>query len=1049
MDPKLLQSLEWRCVGPFKGGRVVAVAGHPTERDTFYFGAVAGGVWKSTDGGQYWENISDGYFNTSAIGALAVSKADPNVIYVGTGETTIRGNVSHGDGVYKSTDGGRTWRNVGLRDTRHIGDIEIHPDNPDIVYVAALGHAWGPNEERGVFRSTDGGETWEKVLYKSDRAGSHDISMDPNNPRIIYAAIWQAQRYPYKLVSGGPDCGLWKTTDGGDTWEEITDRLGFEGTLGKIGVAVSGADSNRVYALVEHEEGCLVRSDDGGRTWQKLSDDPDLRRRAWYYMHIYADPNDADTVWVLNMPQKKSIDGGKTFFEVPTPHGDNHDLWIDPNDSNRLINGNDGGACVSYNGGITWSSILNQPTAQFYHVTADNRTPYWIYGSQQDNTAIAIPSLSFDGAITREDWVEPGGGESGYIAVQSVEPGLVFAGGIGSGVGDGRLLTWNPRTRQIRNVTVWPETHGMGAGAEQQKYRFQWTFPIEWSPHNPHIIYTCSQYVHRSADYGTSWEIISPDLTRNDPEKLKVSGGPITRDNTGAERYCTIFAFRESPHEQGVFWAGSDDGLIHISRDGGATWQNITPSADLLPEWALISIIEPSPHDAATAYVAATRYKWDDTRPYLLKTNNYGESWQLITNGIPEHEFTRVIREDPERRGLLYAGTETGLYISFDDGGNWQRFQLNLPVTPIHDLIVKDGDLVVATHGRSFWILDDLSPLRQLRDDMAQADVHLFTPRPTPRYRIYGGFGNEPTTDYVNYTFTGPGYRSWRQIETPDGEKKALNLDAGQNPPDGVIFHYLLKEEPSEAIKLTILDAAGNEVNSFTSKPEDEKAPRLQAKAGANRFVWNMRGKSATPLKGDDKPDFFESFMSEALAPWALPGIYTARLEVGGNTQEVQFEIVPDPREPASAIDLKAQHDLKVQIRDAISEVHEMLNDLRGIRARIDEWVERANLHGENRAVSDAGLQVKTKLETVENELIQTRANSPLSYDSRLKEKLASLAFMIDEGDAAPTFGSYELFEELRYRVAAQRDILNRVKSEDLAMFNRVVKEAGVPPVVV
>ncbi|CAN5499369.1 hypothetical protein BH23CHL2_BH23CHL2_27370 [soil metagenome] len=1051
MDSKLLASLEWRSVGPFKGGRSVAVAGHPTERDTYYFGACAGGVWKTTDGGQYWENISDGFFNTAAIGAIAVSKADPNVIYAGTGETAIRGNVSHGDGVYKSTDGGRTWTNVGLKDTRHIGDIEIHPDNPDLVYVAALGHTWGPNEERGVFRSKDGGATWEKVLYKSDRAGSHDISMDPNNPRIIYAAIWETQRYPHTLVSGGDDCGLWKTTDGGDTWEDITDRLGFDGVIGKIGVAVSGADGNRVYAVVEHEEGRLVRSDDGGRTWQKLSDDPDLRRRAWYYMHIYADPTDADTVWVLNMPQKKSIDGGKSFSDVPTPHGDNHDLWIDPQDPQRLINGNDGGACVSYNGGITWSSLHNQPTAQYYHVAADNLEPYWIYGSQQDNTATAIPSLSFDGAITRGDWIEPGAGESGYIAIQPVEPGLVFGGGIGSGVGDGRLLSWNPRTRQIRNVTVWPETHGMGAGAEQQKYRFQWTFPIEWSPHNPHIIYTCGNVVFRSADYGTSWEAISPDLTRNDPEKLKPSGGPITRDNTGAERYCTIFAFRESPHEEGVFWAGSDDGLVHISRDGGESWQNVTPSTDMLPEWALISIIEPSPRDPATAYVAATRYKLDDTTPYLLKTNNYGESWQLITNGILDDDFTRTIREDPERKGLLYAGTETGVYVSFDDGGSWQPLQLNLPVTPIHDLIVKDNDLVAATHGRSFWILDDLTPLHQMQDSLADKDAHLFEPRPTKRYRVYGGFGNKTTTDYVNFTFSGPGYRSWRQIEKPDGEKKQVLLDAGQNPPAGVIFHYLLKDVPGDEdeIKLTVFDGDGNEINSYSSKPEDEKATKLPAKAGANRFVWNMRGKSADPLKDEGEGDIFASFMSDALAPWVLPGNYTTRLEARGTVQEVPFEIEPDPRGTASAQDLKAQHDLKVQIRNTVTDVHNMLNDLRDIRARVEEWVERANLHGENRAISDAALQLKTKLETVENELIQVKAASPLSYDSRLKEKLASLAFMIDEGDAAPTFGSYEVYEQLRYRVDAQQDILKRIKSEDLAAFNLVVREAGVKAVVV
>src|SRR5579884_3935928 len=749
----ILDGLRWRNIGPHRGGRVVAVAGHPRDRQTFYFGAVAGGVWKTDDGGTYWENVSDGFFETSAIGALAVSESDPNVIYAGTGESTIRGNVSHGDGVYKSTDGGKTWRNVGLKDTRHISKIRVHPENPDHVYVAALGHAYGPNEERGVFRSTDGGETWEKILYKSDRAGAADLSMDPNNPRLLYASIWQVQRYPWALDSGGPECGLYRSRDGGDTWEDITRNTGLpKGTLGKIGVAVSPAQAGRVWALIEAKDGALYRSDDGGDTWDKLDDDPKLRRRPWYYMHLFADPNDANTCWVLNLSCWRSVDGGKSFDEVPTAHGDNHDLWIDPHDSNRLIEGNDGGACVSFNGGLSWSTLYNQPTAQFYHAVADTRVPYRVYGSQQDNSALSLPSMTFDGAIGATTWWIPGGGESGYIAVRPDNPNIIYGGAIGRGFGNGLLWRHDQSKETDHNITVWPDVMGMGEGAEALKYRFQWTFPVEISPHNPDVLYIGGNHLFRSTNGGHSWDVISPDLTRNDKSKQKSSGGPLTKDNTGAEVYDTIFAFRESPHQEGLFWVGTDDGLVHISRDGGQNWQDITPPA--LPEWALISLIELSPHDAGKAYVAATRYRLDDFRPYLYKTEDYGQTWQCITDGIPENEFTRAIREDPEKPGLLYAGTETGMYVSFDDGGTWQRVGGNLPVTPIYDFVRKDGDLVVATHGRSFWILEDVALLHQAAGGARTgSEPVLFEPATTTRYRRFNWM-SQPLPG-VNYADAG------------------------------------------------------------------------------------------------------------------------------------------------------------------------------------------------------------------------------------------------------------------------------------------------------
>ncbi len=1042
VESSLLQSLEWRLIGPHRGGRVVAVAGHPTEKATFYFGACAGGVWKTIDGGDYWENISDGFFNTSAVGAIAVSESDPNVIYVGTGETAIRGNVSHGDGVYKSTDGGRTWKNVGLKDTRHIGDIAIHPRNPDLVYVAALGHAWGPNKERGVYRSKDGGQTWEKVLYKSDKAGSHDISMDPNNPRIIYASIWQAQRYPHQLVSGGEDSGLWKTTDGGDTWTEITRNPGLpEGVLGKIGVAVSPAQRDRVWALVEADDGALFRSDDGGDTWQRLSEDRDLRTRAWYYMHIFADPQDADTVWVLNMPCKKSIDGGKTFFEVPTPHGDNHGLWIDPQDSNRIIEGNDGGACVSFNGGITWSTLYNQPTAQFYHVTTDGKVPYNVYGSQQDNTALAVASMSFEGAITPRNWFEPGGGESGYIAIKPTAPHTIFAGAIGSGLGHGRLIAYDPKTGQKRNVTVWPELHGMGEGAGAHRYRFQWTFPIEFSPHDPNVLYVASNHVHRSTDDGTTWEEISPDLTRNDPSKLGASGGPITRDNTGAEAYCTIFAFKESPHERGVFWVGTDDGLVHISRDDGKSWTNVTPPD--LPEWALISVIEVSPHDPATVYVAATRYKHDDTRPYLYKTNDYGQTWIEITAGIPEDDFTRVIRENPDRPGLLFAGTETGVYVSFDDGGNWQRLEGGgLPVAPIHDLVMEDHELVAATHGRSFWALDDLAPLRQMQADLAGKSAHLFAPKPAFRFRIYEGYGNTPTQDFVNYKMTGPLVYAYKQKDS-----KQTNLDAGVNPPNGVLVHYYLKDKPEGELKINILDYHGNPIISYSSLTEEKGELKPTAEAGANRFVWDLRYPTATKLKEETEGDLFSAFIGPALAPRALPGQYRVQLTVGNQTLTQPFEIAPDPRLSVSLEDLQAQFDLKVQIRDKVSELHDTLNRLRAIVKQIDEWEQKTASHERHAEIHEMAIALKAKLKMIEDELIQVQLSDPRSFPNRLKEKLASLAFMVDEADARPTQGSLEVFAQLATRVDAQRDALQHVIDTDVAKFNTKIASLGVAPV--
>ena len=701
------------------------MAGDPSEPAVFYFGAVAGGVWKTEDAGVTWANVSDGFLNTSSVGALAVADSDPSVLYAGMGESTIRTDVSHGDGVYKSTDRGRSWVHLGLADTRHISEIRIHPRDPDRVYVAALGHAFGPNPERGVYRSTDGGASWERVLYRSERAGAADLALDSRNPTVLYASLWETHRNFWELVSGGPDSGLWRSTDAGTTWTEITPSLGLpaSATLGKIGVAASPARSGRVWALVESDAAPgLYRSDDFGETWMLASDRQDLRYRPWYYMHVFADPLDEDTVYVNNLRMWKSTDAGAHFTPVPTPHGDNHDLWIDPRDHRRMVQGNDGGANVSFNAGASWSSIHNQLTAQLYTVDTDRRRPhYFVYGTQQDNSSIGVPSSTNDGAIAWEDCRIAGTGESGYVAVDPKDPEVVYVGAIGSSPGGaGALQRYDHRTGQVRLVNVWPEHHG-GMGPGELKYRFGWTFPIRFSPHDPNVLYAGGNRVFRSTDEGQSWEPISPDLTRAAPDKLGPSGGPITRDTSGAEHYCTLHAFAESPHEPGVLWAGSDDGLVHLSRDGGRSWRDVTPPD--LPQWAFIRTVEPSPHDPAALYLAATRYKLDDPTPYLYKTADYGETWQAITGvdsggigsgdglAIPSDDYVRVIRADPACPGVLYAGTETGLYVSLDDGAAWRRWRSNFPVTPVYDLEVEGTDLVVATHGRSFWILDDLTPL--------------------------------------------------------------------------------------------------------------------------------------------------------------------------------------------------------------------------------------------------------------------------------------------------------------------------------------------------
>lgn len=1049
----LTNLLKWRCIGPFRGGRVLAVAGDPNNAATFYFGAAAGGVWKTSDGGAYWECVSDGYFKTGSVGALAVSHSDPNVIYAGMGETTIRTDVSHGDGVYKSTDAGRSWQHMGLADTRHIGKIAVHPQNPDIVYVAALGHAHGNNPERGVYRTIDGGKNWELVLHKSEKAGAVDVKLDPSNPRILYATIWEAYRNFWQISSGGPDSGLWRSVDGGDSWEEISRKKGLpKGLLGKMGVAPSPVQAGRVWALLESEnKPGMYRSDDYGETWQHVSDNGDLTARAWYYIHVTADTQDANTVYVNNLNFWKSIDGGKTYSQIATPHGDNHDVWIDPDNNQRMVQGNDGGACVSYNGGASWSSTFNQPTAQLYHICTDNQHPYHVYGTQQDNSSIAIPSSSDHGAIPWSDIYQAGTGESGYIAARPDDHNIVFVGAIGSSPGGGNSLQrYDHRTKQIRLIANWPESH-RGQGAEVDKYRFSWTYPIVLSPHDPNILYVGGNKVLKSTDEGQSWEEISPDLTRNDPDKLQKTGGPINLDSIGAETYCTVFSFAESYLEPNVLWAGSDDGLVHLSKDGGANWENVTPPE--LPEWTAVTQIDPSRHDAGTIYLSATKYKLDDYAPYIFKTNDYGQTWTKVTDGIREDDYVRVVRADPTKAGLLYAGTETGLYLSFNDGRNWQPFNLNLPVSPVHDLLIKDNDLIAGTHGRSIWILDDITPLHQLQDALLAKDAHLFKPRDSWRVKrpLFEGFGGGAPGKNYNVNFTE--ILTYYEDKTDENWTNRRFLDAGENPPEGAIITYHLKEKAAN-LQVEILDADGNVIRSYSNKPElndemtDEQKKELKEKlytpaaVGFNRLIWDMRYEDGAKIVGK------ELTATPARAPIATPGTYTVRLTADGEVQEQSFGIVLDPRVETTQAELEAQRDLLLQVRDKISEANKAINQMLDIRQQVKGWMQRVD----DESVQAAGKALLDKIKEVEDPLMVTGVKTfgeAWNTGSRLVSNLGTFHAYVASAEAAPTAVSEEYFAHIADQVDAQLSAYRTMLESEVPAFNTAVLQASVMGIVV
>lgn len=993
-------ALEWRLIGPFRGGRSAAVTGVPGKPNLYYFGSTGGGVWRTTDGGSTWENISDGFFGGS-IGAVAVSVWDPNVIYVGGGEKTVRGNVSYGYGMWKSVDAGKSWEQIGLKKSRHISRIRIHPKNPDIVYAAVMGDLYKSGEDRGVYKSTDGGETWKRVLFANADAGAVDLNMDPNNPRILFASTWRIRRTPYSLESGGEGSALWKSVDGGETWKNISDSKGLpDGTWGINAVSVSPVNSNRVFAIIENENGGVFRSDDGGETWRKTNDSRSLRQRAWYYTRIYADTRDEDMVYVVNVRYHKSKDGGKTFEPNVAPHGDHHDLWIAPEDHQRMIIGDDGGAQVSFDGGENWSTYHNQPTSQFYRVTTDNHFPYRIYGAQQDNSTVRILHRSDGRYITESDWESTAGGESAHIAIDPNDNDVVYGGSYG-----GFLTRYDHKTNQVRAINVWPD-NPMGYGAEGMKYRFQWNFPVFFSPHDPDKLYVASNHLHATTNEGQSWEIISPDLTRNDSTKLGPSGGPITKDNTGVEYYCTIFSALESPHEEGVLWTGSDDGLIHMSLDGGENWKDVTPT--IFPEWLMINSLEADPFNKGGIYVAGTRYKLGDYTPYLFKTEDYGATWKRITSGIDTEHFIRVLRADPNRKGLLYTGTESGMYISFDDGASWSPFQLNLPIVPITDLAVKENNLIAATQGRSFWIMDDLTPLHQLNEGMA--DIHLFTPKKS--YRIDGGNGKASRT-------------------------------AGGNHPSGVQFYFYIKDTALvDTVQIQFLEQDGNTISTYSNFPDKKKDEgTLSIEEGMNKFNWNTRYRDAERFDG------MILWWASTSGPRAIPGTYKAKLTAGDQVSETEFTILADPRSESTQEDYQEQFEFLIEVRDKLTEAHEAIKDIRSIKGKLTDFA--SGLEGEQYdTIKVVTKQINKELSAIETELYQTKNRSnqdPLNFPIKLTNKLGHVASLVSMGNYPPTEQDIAVKEETTEKIDDQLKKYKAIKEMKIPELNELILSLKVP----
>ncbi len=1001
VDTSLFRGIEWRGIGPFRGGRSASVTGVRGKPGLYYFGSTGGGVWRTKNGGQSWSNISDGYFGGS-IGAVEVAPSDHNVIYVGGGEKTMRGNVSSGSGMWKSTDAGESWESIGLKNSRHIPRIKIHPANPDIVYAAVLGDLFKDTKERGIYKSTDGGKSWKQTLFVNERAGAVDLIIDPSNARILYATTWRVHRNPYEMSSGGEGSALWKSKDGGDTWDNISAAQGLpNGIWGISGITVSPVNSSRLWAIIEHEEGGIFRSHDAGKTWEKTNSDRALRQRAWYYSRIYADPRSEEIVYVVNVAYHKSKDGGRTFSSYYAPHGDHHDLWIDPDQADRMIIGDDGGAQVTFDGGENWSTYHNQPTAQFYRVTTDHHFPYRIYGAQQDNSTVRISSRTDGGGIGEDDWESTAGCECGHIAVDPLNNDIVYGGCYG-----GIIKRYDHRTKLSRSIDVWPD-FPLGHGARNSKYRFQWNFPIFFSPHDPKKLYTASNYLHVTTNEGQSWSTISPDLTRNDTSKLNSSGGPITKDNTTVEYYCTIFAAAESPRVKDLLWVGSDDGLIHLSKNGGGTWTNVTPS--FLPKWIMINSLEPDPHHDGGCYVAATMYKWGDNKPYLLKTKDYGTTWHLITNGIDADHFSRVIRSDPSASGTLYAGTEGGMYVSFNDGLHWQSLQLNLPIVPITDLAIKENNLIAATQGRSFWILDDLTQLYQVSSSQPKTKT-LY--KPATSYRNVAGSGKSP--------------------------------DAGTNYAGGLNAYYFLPDSvrKEDTVHITIFNDGGDSLIHYSTSEKD-KSYLLSPKKGMNSFHWNLRTPPAR------KVDNMIIWGGNGDGPRSIPGNYTMVLKYNDEELRQPFTVLKDPRSSATADDYDQYKIFAMQIRDKINEAHETIVSLRDLRLQLSNYKTRIT----NDTVLVAEItRIDSVITYIEEGLYQTKNKSsqdPLNFPIRLNDKLAYIGRAQSNGDFPPTDQAKAVALELSNQIDVLIEEYKKVKKEKIPALNQLIRDRDIDTIII
>ena len=999
-DSVLYENLKYRQIGPFRGGRSAAVAGDLKYKNVFYFGATGGGVWKTQDGGSNWKNISDKFFGGS-IGCISIAPSDATLIYVGTGENTMRGNVSEGNGMWKTEDGGRTWKNVGLKDSRHITRIVIHPKNPDIVWVACTGHLFGPSTERGVYKTNDGGKTWRRVLFSNEYAGAIDLIADPSNPAIFYASTWRVRRTPYSLESGGDGSALWKSIDGGENWKNISKNKGLpKDTIGIIGITVSPSNPDKLYAIVESRTGGVFSSTDAGETWTKTTDNSEVRQRSWYFNKIFCDPKNENTLYVCNVGFHRSRDGGKTFTQINTPHGDHHDLWIDPEDGQRMIVADDGGAQISFDGGANWSTYRNQPTAQFYRVSTDTHFPYRILGAQQDNSTVRIMSRTYGGAITENDWSSTAGFESGFVVADPLNPDVVYGGNYG-----GYLSRMDHKTGENRTISVWPESP-IGSGADVLKYRFQWNFPIFFSPHNPKRIYACGNVLFKSDNEGQSWDAISADLTTNDKSKQAASGGIITKDNTSVEYYCTIFAAAESPLEKDLLWVGSDDGLVNVSKDGGQHWENVTPKG-ILPSM-MWNTIEVNPFKKGSIYLVGTRYKLDDDTPYIFITEDYGKTWKKITNGITPNHFTRVVRADKKRSGLLYCGTESGMYLSFDDGQIWKPFQQNLPIVPITDLTIKENDLVVATQGRAFWVLDDVSALQQMNTEITKKNIFAFAPREV--YRTEG---------YVN----------------------ANAINAGANPPNGLVLDYFLKDYSDTAlIQIKLYDKNNKHIRSFNTKADKEE--KLDAKKGMNRFVWNLYYPVA------EKIEDMILWSGSVGGPKAAPGNYKAVVKSRTDSVSVNFTVVADPNYKIAQSDYDEQFNFLIKTRDKFSETQKGIKQIKELRQQLNALSARLPKDSTVKEIKNAMDSMQKKITHIEETLFQTKAKSGqdvLNYPIRLNDKLSAVFDAANSGYMAPSKQVKEVYEVLAAQIDAELQKLKTMKETDVKNFNALLKQKDVP----